>query len=105
MERDFAFNIKQELIVRTTGTTAIHIFMVGICFDIMWLVLAWVCCDSIILVYTPKIMVPASPYAEIRMCIGTHVYYVPRMVCEPKVIIRSNSFTFVCFLESMSLVL
>ena len=47
-----------------------------------------------------KISVPASPSAEIRMRIGTNVYYVLRMVCGPCVLmIRSNSLIFFWFLE------
>ena len=75
-----------QYIVYTTGTIAIHIFMVRIYFDIMRLALTTVCCDSNILLLTQNISVPSSLSGEIRMCIGTHVYYVPGMVCRPCVI-------------------
>ena len=66
----------------TTGTTAIHIFMVRVrIYYTMWVVLTSAHCDSNVLLFTQKIGAPASPPAEIRMCIDTHVYYVQGMVC------------------------
>ena len=53
---------------------------------VTWLVLTSVCCDSNILLFTQKISVLAFPSAEIRMCVGTHEYDVPGMVCGPCVL-------------------
>lgn len=54
-----------------------------------------VCCDSDILFFTQKFRGPASSTVEIRMWIGTHVYYVQGMVCRPCVIMmHSNSLVF-----------
>ena len=72
----------------------------------MWLVLTSVLCDSSILLFTQKISVLASPSADIRMRIGTHVYYVPGMVLWP---MRTNDaynlLVLFCFLDSIWLVL
>ena len=72
LKQYFVFETKQECIVYASGTTAIHIFMVRFKFYIRWLVLTSVWFDSYILFFTQEVIVPASPFAEIRVCIGTH---------------------------------
>ena len=73
---------------------------------VMWLVLTSVCCDSNILLFTQNTIVPVSPSAEIRMCVGMHEHYVPGMVCGSCVaIMRSNWLIFFCFLESVWLII
>ena len=64
-----------------------------------------VCCDSNALLFTQETSVPASPSAEIRMCIGTHGCYVPGVVCGSCVLMMcGNSLIFFWFLEKIWLV-
>ena len=105
LKQDFVFETEQECIVYTSGTTAIHIFMVRFKFYIRWLVLTSVWFDSSILFFIQEVSVPASPSAEVRVCIGTHEPYVPGMVCGRCLsMMRSNSFIFFYFLEGIWLV-
>ena len=105
LKQDFVFETEQECIVYSSGTTAIHIFMVRFKFYIRWLVLTSVWFDSSILFFIQEVSVPASPSAEVRVCIGTHEPYVPGMVCGRCLsMMRSNSFIFFYFLEGIWLV-
>ena len=77
----------------TTGTAAIHIFMVRVRIYFMnnVLIILISCCDSNILLFTQKISTPVSPSTAICMCIGMQEYYVPGMVCGPCVLMMRNN--------------